>query len=89
VRVIHGSTSEKVPKGFAVISIGLGLILIHLVGISVTSTSVNPARSLGAAIIVSGTALTQFWLLWVAPIIGGLSSDSLENTATISSKTTF
>ena len=49
--VIHGSTSEKVPKGFAGIPIGLSLVLIHLVGIPITGTSVNPARSLGPALI--------------------------------------
>jgi len=70
--VIHGSTSEKAPKGFAGIAIGLSLVLIHLVGIPITGTSVNPARSLGPAIIVGGTALNQLWLFWVAPIIGGL-----------------
>jgi aquaporin Z len=73
--VIHGSTSEKAPKGFAGISIGLSLVLIHLVGIPVTGTSVNPARSLGPAVIMSmanSTALNQLWLFWVAPIIGGL-----------------
>jgi len=69
--VIHGSTSEKVPKGFAGIPIGLSLVLIHIVGIPVTGTSVNPARSLGPAIIVGGTALSQLWLFWVAPLIGG------------------
>lgn len=70
--VIHGSTSEKAPKGFAGISIGLSLVLIHLVGIPVTGTSVNPARSLGPAVIVGGIALNQLWLFWAAPIIGGL-----------------
>jgi aquaporin Z len=70
--VIFGSTSAKAPAGFAGISIGLSLVLIHLVGIPVTNTSVNPARSLGPAIIVRGTALTQLWLFWVAPIIGAL-----------------
>jgi aquaporin Z len=70
--VIHGSTSEKAPKGFAGIAIGLSLVLIHLVGIPVTGTSVNPARSLGPAVVVGGTALSQLWLFWVAPIIGGL-----------------
>jgi aquaporin Z len=68
--VIHGSTSEKVPKGFAGIPIGLSLVLIHIVGIPITGTSVNPARSLGPAIIVGGTALNQLWLFWVAPLIG-------------------
>jgi aquaporin Z len=70
--VILGSTSERAPQGFAGISIGLSLVLIHLVGIPITGTSVNPARSLGPAVIVGGTALNQLWLFWVAPIIGGL-----------------
>lgn len=70
--VIHGSTSEKAPKGFAGMSIGLSLVLIHLVGIPVTGTSVNPARSLGPAVVVGGTALSQLWLFWVAPIIGAI-----------------
>jgi len=70
--VIFGSTSEKAPKGFAGISIGLSLVLIHLVGIPITGTSVNPARSLGPAVIVGGTALSQLWLFWAAPILGGL-----------------
>ena len=70
--VIHGSTSEKAPKGFAGVSIGLSLVLIHLVGIPITGTSVNPARSLGPAVIVGGTALNQLWLFWAAPIIGAL-----------------
>ena len=70
--VIHGSTSEKAPKGFAGIAIGLSLVLIHLVSIPITGTSVNPARSLGPALLVGGTALSQLWLFWVAPIIGGV-----------------
>lgn len=70
--VIHGSTSEKAPKGFGGMAIGLSLVLIHLVGIPITGTSVNPARSLGPAIIVGGTALNQLWLFWAAPIIGAL-----------------
>jgi len=70
--VIHGSTSEKAPKDFAGVSIGLSLVLIHLVGIPITGTSVNPARSLGPAVIVGGTALNQLWLFWAAPIIGAL-----------------
>ena len=70
--VIFGSTSENVPKGFAGIPIGLSLVLIHLIGIPITGTSVNPARSLGPAVIVGGTALNQLWLFWTAPVIGGL-----------------
>jgi aquaporin Z len=75
--VIYGSTSEQVPRGFAGIPIGLSLVLIHLVGIPITGTSVNPARSLGPALIVGGTALSQLWLFWVAPIIGGLLAAAL------------
>jgi len=70
--VIFGSTSNKAPKGFAGLAIGLSLVLIHLVGIPITGTSVNPARSLGPAVFVGGEALTQLWLFWVAPIIGGV-----------------
>jgi aquaporin Z len=72
VLVIHGSLSKKAPKGFAGISIGLALTLVHLVLIPITNASVNPARSLGPAIFVGGVALEQLWLFWVAPIIGGL-----------------
>lgn len=75
--VIYGSTSEAVPNGFAGIPIGLSLVLIHLVGIPITGTSVNPARSLGPAVIVGGIALSQLWLFWVAPIIGGLLAAAL------------
>ncbi len=70
--VILGSTSEKAPKGFAGAAIGLSLVLIHLVGIPITGTSVNPARSLGPALLVGGVALSQLWLFIVAPIIGGV-----------------
>jgi aquaporin Z len=70
--VIMGSTDPRAPKGFAPIAIGLALTLIHLIGIPVTNVSVNPARSTGPALIVGGWALSQLWLFWVAPIIGGL-----------------
>ena len=69
--IILGSTDKRAPQGFAPIAIGLGLTLIHLVGIPVTNTSVNPARSTGPAIFVGGWALRQLWLFWVAPLIGG------------------
>ncbi|MGC1350108.1 MAG: aquaporin, partial [Xanthobacteraceae bacterium] len=58
--------------GFAPLAIGLCLTLIHLVSIPVTNTSVNPARSTGPALIVGGAALTQLWLFWVAPLVGGV-----------------
>ncbi len=70
--IIMGATHSKAPAGFAPIAIGLGLTLIHLVGIPVTNTSVNPARSTGPAIFVGGWAVAQLWLFWVAPIVGGV-----------------
>ncbi|HWO02338.1 MAG TPA: aquaporin Z [Blastocatellia bacterium] len=68
--IILGSTDSRAPAGFAPIAIGLGLTLIHLIGIPVTNTSVNPARSTGPAVFVGGWALSQLWLFWVAPILG-------------------
>jgi aquaporin Z len=68
--IIMGSTDRRAPAGFAPIAIGLGLTLIHLIGIPVTNLSVNPARSTGPAIFVGGWAVAQLWLFWVAPIIG-------------------
>jgi len=68
--IILGSTDRRAPEGFAPIAIGLGLTLIHLVGIPVTNTSVNPARSTGPALFVGDWAIHQLWLFWVAPLIG-------------------
>jgi aquaporin Z len=68
--IILGATDGRAPKGFAPIAIGLGLTLIHLIGIPVTNLSVNPARSTGPAVFVGGWALAQLWLFWVAPIVG-------------------
>ena len=70
--IILGSTSKFAPNGFAGISIGFSLAFIHIVGIPITGTSVNPARSLGPAIFVGTTALSQLWLFIAAPIIGGI-----------------
>ena len=58
--------------GFAGIVIGLALTLIHLIGIPVTNTSVNPARSTAPALFAGGWALEQLWLFWVAPILGAI-----------------
>ena len=69
--IILGATDERVPAGFAPLAIGLGLTVIHLVGIPVTNLSVNPARSTGPALFVGGWAISQLWLFWVAPIVGG------------------
>jgi aquaporin Z len=71
--IILGTTGPAAaPGGFAPISIGLALTLIHLISIPITNTSVNPARSTGPALIEGGIALHQLWLFWVAPIAGGI-----------------
>ncbi len=68
--VILGSTAKRAQGGFAGLSIGLCLTLIHLVSIPVSNTSVNPARSTGPALFASTGAVDQLWLFWVAPIVG-------------------
>ncbi len=68
--IILGATDKRAPAGLAPLAIGLGLTLIHLVGIPITNLSVNPARSTGPALFVGGWALSQLWLFWVAPIVG-------------------
>ncbi|EPR74242.1 Aquaporin Z [Winogradskyella psychrotolerans RS-3] len=78
--VILGSTSLKVPKGFAPIAIGLALTLIHLISIPITNTSVNPARSLSQAIFADGAYLSQVWLFWVAPIAGAIIGGVIHKT---------
>jgi aquaporin Z len=70
--VVFGATHRDAHKKFAGIAIGLTLAAIHMVGIPITGTSVNPARSLGPAVFVGGDALGQLWLFIVAPIIGGI-----------------
>lgn len=79
--VIFGSTSKSAPEGFAGISIGVTLALIHLVGIPITGTSVNPARSFGPAIFVRGAALSQLWLFLLAPVIGGIIAAAIWKLA--------
>ncbi|PJI34808.1 aquaporin Z [Acinetobacter pseudolwoffii] len=70
--VIMGATDRHAPIGFAPIAIGLALTLIHLISIPVTNTSVNPVRSTGVALFAETTALSQLWLFWLAPIVGGI-----------------
>jgi aquaporin Z len=77
--IILGSTDRRAPAGFAPIAIGLGLTLIHLIGIPVTNLSVNPARSTGPAIFVGGWALAQLWLFWLAPLIGAMLAGATYN----------
>jgi len=68
--IILGATDRRAQAGFAPIAIGLGLTLIHLIGIPITNLSVNPARSTGPAIFAGGWAIEQLWLFWLAPIVG-------------------
>jgi len=69
--VILGATDTRAPKGFAPLTIGLCLTLIHLVSIPVSNTSVNPARSTGPALFAGSEALVQLWAFWLAPLVGG------------------
>jgi aquaporin Z len=70
--VILGATADSAPAGFGPLAIGLALTLIHLISIPVTNTSVNPARSTAAALFAQTGALSQLWLFWVAPLVGGV-----------------
>ena len=72
VFVVLGVTSRIAHAATAGAAIGLTLTLVHLVGIPITGTSVNPARSLGPALVVGGTALSQVWLFIVAPLVGAV-----------------
>lgn len=78
--IILGATDKRAPQGFAPIAIGLGLTLIHLIGIPVTNLSVNPARSTGPAVLVGGWALMQLWLFWAAPLAGAAVAGVLYRT---------
>src|SRR6185312_4280988 len=70
--VILGSTGPKANGAFAGLAIGITLAAIHIVGIQVTGVSVNPARSLGPAVLVGGQALAQLWLFIIAPAVGAV-----------------
>ncbi len=72
VLVILLVTERVAAPGFAGIAIGFTLTLVHLVGIPLTGTSVNPARSLGPALFEGGTALSQVWLFILAPLVGAV-----------------
>ena len=72
--IILGATDERAPKGFAGLTIGLALTLIHLISIPVTNTSVNPARSISQAIFVGDWALAQLWLFIAVPIAAALAA---------------
>lgn len=78
VFAVLGATSKTANPATAGIVIGFSLTIVHLIGIPITGTSVNPARSLGPALIVGGTALSQVWLFIVAPLVGGAVAAGLH-----------
>src|SRR6201999_3803758 len=78
VFIVLRVTSATANAATAAIAIGLTLTVVHLVGIPVTGTSVNPARSLGPALLVGGAALSQVWLFIVAPLFGGAVAAALH-----------
>ncbi len=77
---ILGSTQKAAPGGFAGLAIGITLVVIHLLGINITGTSVNPARSLGPALFAGGQALSQLWLFLLVPSLGGIVAGLLFRT---------
>ena len=77
VLVITGVTSQRAPAGFAPLAIGLCLTLIHLISIPVDNTSVNPARSTAVALFAGGEFISQLWVFWMAPLVGGLLGGTL------------
>lgn len=72
VLVVLSATSYVASAGFAGLAIGMALTVVHLLGIPLTGTSVNPARSLGPAVVLGGDAIRQVWLFIVAPLVGGV-----------------
>lgn len=82
--VILGATGEKAPAAMAGLSIGLTLAVIHIIGIQITGVSVNPARSIGPALFVGGSALAQLWLFLVAPLVGGGAAGLLFKSGLLS-----
>ena len=72
VMVVLFATSKIAREAMAGLAIGMALLFVHIVGIALTGTSVNPARSLGPALVLGGTALSQVWLFIVAPLVGGV-----------------
>jgi aquaporin Z len=94
VVVILGSTQVAAPSRLAGLAIGITLVVIHLVGINITGTSVNPARSFGPALLAGGPAMSQIWLFLAIPSLGGLVAGilfrvkALEATPEVETKET-
>ena len=71
--VVMGSTRKNAPSGFAPLAIGMTITVAHLVSIPVTNTSINPARSLGPALVAGGEPMNDLWLFVAAPIVGAIA----------------
>jgi aquaporin Z len=72
VLVVLFATHKAAIQGTAGVAIGFALLMVHLIGIPLTGTSVNPARALGPAVVLGGTALNQVWVFIVAPLVGAI-----------------
>lgn len=70
--VVLSTTTSRFPAGFTGLAVGLTLTMIHLATIPVDNTSVNPARSIGAAVFSGGDAMSQLWAFIVWPLVGGI-----------------
>lgn len=88
VLTVLGATDAAAPPGFAGIPIGLVLTLIHLVGIPITNTSVNPARSIGPALFVGGWALNQLWMFILAPCLGAVIASAVYTSIKVRAQDT-
>jgi len=87
VVVILGSTSPGTPAAMAGLAIGITLVVIHLVGIQITGVSVNPARSIGPAIIsAKADSIVQLWLFIVAPMLGAFGAGVLFRSGLLQDK---
>lgn len=87
VLVVLGATDEKKGAGnLAGLAIGLTLVLVHLVCIHYTGTSVNPARSIGPAVLAGGQAMTDLWIFIVAPLVGAALSAGVWKALTCECK---
>lgn len=87
VLVVLGTTDEKKGAGnLAGLAIGLSLVLVHLVCIHYTGTSVNPARSIGPAVLAGGQALSDLWIFIVAPLVGAALSAGVWKALTCECK---
>lgn len=77
--IILGASAKRAAVGFAGLTIGLGLTLIHLISIPISNTSVNPARSIGVALFAGGDVIVQQWVFILAPIAGAVVAGALHS----------